>query len=214
MLVKMPNIFKPRKAIFLAFLLPLLLNASSFVLKNDNLKPEALELIDKMGNELLSKTAINAYVISTNEAFSVGFNLVEYSQTFEKKMNKPYVLYIFAPNALITKKHEITGRVGIIPSSEEISKLYDYSDVRDAGLDIITVKDKNSLEDKQNIGVIQAYSELADNIADAKDVEMTTTIPNDTRTLISILRVIVVLGLILVTWIYLIRPIVMRSKND
>ena len=214
MLVKMPNIFKPRKAILLAFLLPLLLNASSFVLKNDNLKPEAIELIDKMGNELLSKTAINAYVISTNEAFSVGFNLVEYSQTFEKKMNKPYVLYIFAPNALITKKHEITGRVGIIPSSEEISKLYDYSDVRDAGLDIITVKDKNSLEDKQNIGVIQAYSELADNIADAKDVEMTTTIPNDTRTLISILRFIVVLGLILVTWIYLIRPIVMRSKND
>lgn len=210
----MPSIFKPRKAILLAFLLPLLLNASSFVLKNDNLKPEALELIDKMGNELLSKTAINAYVISTNEAFSVGFNLVEYSQTFEKKMNKPYVLYIFAPNALITKKHEITGRVGIIPSSEEISKLYDYSDVRDAGLDIITVKDKNSLEDKQNIGVIQAYSELADNIADAKDVEMTTTIPNDTRTLISILRFIVVLGLILVTWIYLIRPIVMRSKND
>lgn len=210
----MPSIFKPRKAILLAFLLPLLLNASSFVLKNDNLKPEAIELIDKMGNELLSKTAINAYVISTNEAFSVGFNLVEYSQTFEKKMNKPYVLYIFAPNALITKKHEITGRVGIIPSSEEISKLYDYSDVRDAGLDIITVKDKNSLEDKQNIGVIQAYSELADNIADAKDVEMTTTIPNDTRTLISILRFIVVLGLILVTWIYLIRPIVMRSKND
>lgn len=214
MLVKMPSIFKPRKAILLAFLLPLLLNASSFVLKNDNLKPEALELIDKMGNELLSKTAINAYVISTNEAFSVGFNLVEYSQTFEKKMNKPYVLYIFAPNALITKKHEITGRVGIIPSSEEISKLYDYSDVRDAGLDVITVKDKNSLEDKQNIGVIQAYSELADNIADAKDIEMTTTIPNDTRTLISILRFIVILGLILVTWIYLIRPIVMRSKND
>lgn len=214
MLVKMPSIFKPRKAILLAFLLPLLLNASSFVLKNDNLKPEALELIDKMGNELLSKTAINAYVISTNEAFPVGFNLVEYSRTFEKKKNKPYVLYIFAPNALITEKSEITGRVGIIPSSEEISKLYDYSDVRDAGLDIITVKDKNSLEDKQNIGVIQAYSELADNIADAKDVEMTTTIPNDTRTLISILRVIVVLGLILVTWIYLIRPIVMRSKND
>jgi len=214
MLVKMPSIFKPRKAILLAFLLPLLLNASSFILKNDNLKPEAIELIDKIGNELLSKTAINAYVISTNESFSVGFNLIEYSKTFEKKMNKPYVLYIFAPNALITKKSDITGRVGIIPSSKEISKLYNYSDVRDAGVDVITVKDKNSLEDKQNIGVIQAYSELADNIADAKNVKMTTTIPNDTRTFISILKFIVVLGLILVTWIYFIRPIVMRSKND
>ena len=214
MLVKMPSIFKSRKAILLAFLLPLLLNASSFVLKNDNLKPEAIELIDKMGNELLTKTTINAYVITTNEAFPVGFNLVKYSQTFNKKMKQPYVLYIFAPNALITPTNESTGRIGIIPSSKDVAELYDYSDVRDAGLDIITVKDKNTLEDKQNIGVVQAYSELADNIADAKDVEMTTTIPNDTRTLISILRFIVVFGLILVTWIYFIRPIVMRKKND
>ena len=214
MLVKMPSIFKSRKAIFLAFLLPLLLNASSFVLKNDHLKPEAIELIDKMGNELLTKTTINAYIITTNEAFPVGFNLVKYSQTFNKKMKQPYVLYIFAPNALITPTNESTGRIGIIPSSKDVAELYDYSDVRDAGLDIITVKDKNTLEDKQNIGVVQAYSELADNIADTKDVEMTTTIPNDTRTLISILRFIIVSGLILLTWIYFIRPIVMRKKND
>jgi hypothetical protein len=210
----MLSIFNPRKAIFLAFLLPLLLNASSFVLKNDNLKTEAIELIDKMGNELLTKTTINAYVITTNEAFPVGFNLVEYSQQFNDKMNKPNVLYIFAPNAAITEKSKTTGRIGIIPSSEKVSALYDYSDVRDAGLDIITVKDKNTLEDKQNIGVVQAYSELADNIADAKDVELETTIPNDTRTLISILRIIVVFGLLLVTWIYVIRPLVMRKPND
>ena len=210
----MHSIFKPRKAILLAFLLPLLLNASPFVLKNDNLKPEAIELIDKMGNELLEKTTVNAYVISTNEAFSIGFNLVEYSQKFNNKMTKPYVLYIFSPNALITEKSEITGRIGIIPSSEDISKLYDYSDVRDAGLDVITVKDKNSIEDKQNIGVVQAYSELCDNIADAKEIELTTTIPNDTRTIISILEVILLFGLLLVTWIYIIRPIVMRKKND
>jgi len=207
-------IFKPRKAILLAFLLPLLLNASSFVLKNDNIKPKVVELIDKMGNELLAKTKVSAYVLTTNEAFPIGFNLVAYSKTFEAKMAKPYVLYIFAPNALITEKSEITGRVGIIPSSADIAKLYDYSDVRDAGLNVITVKDKNSIEDKQNIGVLQAYSELADNIADAKGLELTTTIPNDTRTVISVLRIILGIGLILVIWVYLIRPLVMRKKND
>ncbi len=210
----MHSIFKSRKAILLAFLLPLLLNASPFVLKEDTLKPEAIELIDKMGNELHTKTKVSAYVLTTNEAFPLRFNLVQYAKEYEDKMNKPYVLYIFAPNALITEKSEITGRVGIIPSSKEIAELYDYSDVRDAGLNIITVKDKNTIEDKQNIGVVQAYSELADNIADAKDVELETTIPNDTRTLISILRYIVILGLLLVTWIYVIRPIVMRKKND
>ncbi|CAA6802833.1 MAG: Unknown protein [uncultured Sulfurovum sp.] len=208
----MLGIFKSRKAILLAFLLPLLLNASSFVLKDDTLKPEAIELIDKMGNELLTKTMINAYVVTTNEAFPVGFNLVQHSEIYHPKMTAPYVLYIFAPNALITEKSESTGRVGIIPSAEEVTELYDYSDVRDAGLNVITVKDKNTKEDKENIGVVQAYSELADNIADAKNVEMETTIPNDTRMIISVLRVILVIGLILVTWIYVVRPIFMRKK--
>jgi hypothetical protein len=157
---------------------------------------------------------INAYVLTTNEAFPIGFNLVQHVEKYENKMSKPYVLYIFAPNALITEKSEITGRVGIIPSSDDVAALYDYSEVRDAGLDVITVKDKNTKEDKENIGVVQAYSELADNIADAKDVEMENTIPNDTKILISILRIIVLIGLVFVTWIYLIRPIVMRKKYN
>ena len=210
----MLSIFKSRKAIFLAFLLPLFLNASTFVLKDDTLKPEAIELIDKIGNELLNKTNIHAYVLTTNEAFPIGFNLVQHVKKYESKMTIPYVLYIFAPNALITEKSEITGRVGIIPSSDDVTKLYDYANVRDAGLNVITVKDKNTKEDKENIGVVQAYSELADNIADTKDVEMEHTIPNDTRTLISILRIIVLIGLVFVTWIYLIRPIVMKKKYN
>ncbi len=210
----MLDLFKPRKAILLAFLLPLLLNASPFVLKDDTLKPQAIELIDKMGNELLSKTGVNAYVLTTNEAFPLRFNLVEYAKKYEAQMNAPYVLYIFAPKALITQKSEITGRVGIIPSSDELKKLYDYSAIRDAGLDVITVKDKNSIEDKQNIGVVQAYSELADNIANAKDIELSTTFPNDTQNVITFLEVIVGTGLLLVTWIYLIRPIVMRRRDD
>jgi len=207
----MLSILKSRKAILLAFLLPLLLNASH-ILKKDTLSPKAIELIDKMGNELATKTAINAYVLTTNEAFPIGFNLVEYSKQYAKQMTKPYVLYIFAPNAKITEKSKITGRVGIVPSSGEIRKLYDYDAVRTAGLDVITVKDKNSIEDKQNIGVVQAYSELADNIAEAKGTELTTTIPNDTRTFISIFKVILYIGLALVVWIYLVRPLVMRKK--
>jgi ATP-dependent Zn protease len=204
-----------RKAIILAFLLPLLLNASSsFVLKDDSLKPEATEIIDKIGNELFTKAKVNAYVLATNEAFPIGFNLVEYSQKFTDKMEVPFVLYIFAPNALITQKSKSTGRVGLISSSDDIKTLYDYDDVRDAGLDIIAVKDKNSISDKHNIGVVQAYSELADQIAEAKNIKMSTTIPNDTRWLISIIRIILLIGLALVTWIYLIRPIMNKRKRS
>ena len=196
----------------LALLLPLLLNATH-ILKDDILNPEASKLIEEMADELFSKTGIHEYLVATNENFPERFNLVAYSKKHEANLSKPYVLMIFAPNAVITVKSGETGRVAVIPSSKEIAALYDKSDVMDATIDVIAAKDKNTKEDKYNIGVVQGFSELADQIASSKNVEMTTTIPNDTRYIIMVLQVIVIIGAILVFWIFLVRPIFMRIKN-
>ncbi len=196
----------------LALLLPLLLNATH-ILKDDILKPEASKLIEQMADELLSKTAINGYVVATNENFPEKFNLVAYSKKYEANLSKPYVMLIFAPNAVITAKSRTKGRVALIPSSKELALLYDKSDVMDATIDIIATKDKNSIEDKYNIGVVQGFSELADQIADSKNVEMTTTLPNETRYIITVLKVIVIIGALLVFWMFIFRPIFMRMKN-
>ncbi len=196
----------------LALLLPLLLNATH-ILKNDLLNPEASKLIEEMGNELFEKTAINGYVVATNENFSEKFNLVTYSKKYEDNMSKPYVMLIFAPNAIITAKSETTGRVALIPSSKELAKLYDKSDVMDATIDVVAVQDKNTKEDKYNIGIVQGFSELADQIASSKNIEMTTTLPNETKIIISVLRVIVMIGALLVFWMFMFRPLYMRIKN-
>ena len=200
------------RATLLALALPLLLNATH-ILKDDILKIEASQLINEMGDELFSKTGINGYVIATNEHFPVGFNLVEYSKKYEERMSKPYVLFIFAPQASITEEIEMKGRVGLIPSSDDLRSLYDYNAVRDAAVDIVSTKDKNTDEDKHNIGVIQAYSELADDIAESKGIELTKTIPNETRYMVWGLSVFVYIGSILVLWLFAIRPIYMRIKN-
>jgi len=192
---------------------PLLLNATQ-LLKNDLLKIEAVELIDKMGEELYAKTAVNAYVIATNEHFSEGFNLVEYSKQYEAKLSKPYVLFIFAPYATITKKADMRGRVGIIPSSDVIRALYDYDAVRDAGIDIVAIKDSNTDEDKFNIGTLQAYSVLADNIAASKGVKLENTIPDEMGTMVSILRLLVYTGTAILFWIFVLRPYWMRKKHE
>ncbi len=196
----------------LALLLPLLLNATH-ILKNDLLNPEASKLIEEMGNELISKTGINGYVVATNENFIEKFNLVEYSKKYEANVSKPYVILIFAPNAVITAKAETTGRVALITSSKELAKLYDKSDVMDATIDVVAVQDKNTKEDKYNIGIVQGFSELADQIASSKNVEMTTTLPNETKIIITVLRVIVIIGALLVFWMFFFRPIYMRIKN-
>lgn len=200
------------RATLLAFALPLLLNATH-ILKDDILKSEVSKLINTMGDELVEKTGINAYVIATNEQFPVGYNLVEYSKKYESSMSKPYVLFIMAPRALISEKTDVTGRVGFIPSSDKVKSLYDYNRVRDAALDVVTVKDSNTDEDKHNIGVLQGFSELSDNIAEAKSVEMTTTIPNETRYMVWVLRIIIYIGSFLVLWLFVLRPLYTRIKN-
>ena len=196
----------------LAFLFPLLLHAT-YTLRNDLLKLEAVQLIEEMGKELQTKTGVNAYVIATNEHFPEKFNLVEYVKQYETNISKPYVLYVFAPYATITEISQARGRVGIIPSSNDIRRLYNYDDVRDAGIDIIALKDSNTIEDKYNVGVLQAYSELADNIAKSKGLKLEKTIPNEMGMIVNILRVFVYSGTLILLWLFVFRPLWMRIKN-
>ena len=200
------------RATLLALIFPHLLNATH-ILKNDLLKLEAVQLIEDMGVELQEKTGVNAYLIATNEHFPERFNLIEYSKEYEENLSKPYVVFIFAPFATITKKSETRGRVGIIPSSGAVRALYDYEDVRDAGINIVATKDSNTPEDKFNIAILQSYSELADNIAASIGIKLERTIPDEMGTMVNILRVLVYLGTLILLWIFVFRPLWIRRKN-
>jgi len=200
------------RATLLALFLPLLLNATH-ILKNDLLKIEAVQLIESMGTELHDKTGVNAYLIATNEHFPERYNLVAHSKQYEEKLSKPYVLFIFAPYATITKKSEARGRIGIIPSSDTVKAMYDYDQVRDAGINIVAIKDSNTQEDKYNIGILQAYSELADNIAASKDVTLENTIPDEMGTMVMILRILIYTGTAMLLWLFILRPFYMRMKH-
>lgn len=196
----------------LTAVLPLLLNAS-YILRNDLLKIEAEQLINEMGEELQRKTGVYAYVIATNEHFQERYNLVEYAKQYEVRMSKPYVLFIFAPYATITEKSGARGRVGIIPSSDSVKSLYNYDDVRDAGIDIVAIKDSNTEEDKFNIGILQSYSELADGIASSKGLKLEKTIPDEMGVMVTVLRVLVYTGALILLWIFVFRSLWRRMRN-
>ena len=199
------------RATLLAFILPLLLHADH-ILRNDLLKLQAAKLINEMGDELEAKTGVHAYVIATNEHFPERFNLVTYSKKYEGSMSKPYVVLVFAPFATITEKSGERGRIGIIPSSKDVREMYNRSDVVDAGVDIVAMKDSNKFEDKVNIGVVQAYSELADQIAASKGVKLTKTIPNEMKPMVTVLKVIIYTGSLILLWIFILRPLYTRIR--
>ena len=195
----------------LALLLPLLLNATS-ILKNDILNEPASKYIEQMGSELFEKTGVHAYIVATNEHFPERFNLVAYSRKYEVNVSKPYVMLIFAPNALITEKSKRKGRVAIIPSSEEVASMYDKSDVMDATIDVIATVDKNKIEDKHAIGVVQGFSELSDQIANAKGTELSSTI-KEARQGIWVVQTIVLIGTLIVLWMFILKPLYVRMKH-
>jgi len=203
-------------AILALCLLPLLLNASQLsthLVKNDLVNLEASKLIDTMGQELEEKTGLHAYIIATNEHFPERFNLVEYSKQYEAKLNKPYVLFIFAPYATIIAKATERGRIGIIPSSKDVRKMYDYDKVRDAAIKVVALKDSNTDEAKFNVGIVQAYSELADELAQAKGIKLTNVIPNEMGFMLTILRILVYTGALIVLWVFILRPIWLKIKS-
>ena len=195
----------------LALLLPLLLNATS-ILKNDILNDAASKYIEQMGKELVAKTGVHGYVVATNEHFPPRFNLVAYSKKYEANASKPYVMLIFAPFAKITEKSSQRGRVAVVPSSEKVASMYDKADIMDATIDVIASVDKNKIEDKYAIGVVQGFSEMADQIAHAKGVTLDSTI-KETRQGIWFVQAIVLFGAAIVLWMFILRPLYIRMRH-
>jgi hypothetical protein len=195
----------------LALFLPLLLNAN-YILKNNLLNPAAENYVEKIAEELHDKTGVNGYLVATNEHFPERFNLVAYSKKFEDNMSKPYVLFLFAPFALITEKSQQRGRVAIIPSSREVATMLNKGDIMDATIDVIAGMDQNKIEDKHAIGVVQGFSEMADQIAKAKGVTLKNTI-KETRQGLWVIKVMVLFGSAIVFWLFLIRPLYIRIRN-
>ena len=190
-------------------LLVLVFSSSLFaspIIKDELLKPKAKERIIVMADELKQKTGISGYLIATNDALPRGTSMVDYAKKFEVNLNKPYIIFIFAPH---------NQRIGIIPSSPELSNLYNETDVKDVAIDVVRDEyDGNSIEDKYNVAVVQAFSELADEVAKAKGVQLTTTIPNETQWIVNFLRVFIYAGAIAVFWVFIGRPILRRMKSE
>jgi len=189
------------------------LSVSSHFLLNDYLvTPRATVVLDKMSNELTEKTGISAYVIATTDKLKEGTNLYNYVKPYERNASKPYVIMIFAPNAIITKNISQTGRLGLIPSSEKIKATYDSDDVLHYFNAFIGSKDSNSLQSKYDVAVLQAYSELSDQLAASKDVVLETTFKEKSKWILQTFLWIVRVGAILLIWIYFGRPLYRRIR--
>jgi len=177
---------------------------SNFLINDHIISPKASSLIEKIGQEAREKTSINLYVVATTSQVGKGVNLYEYIKRYSSSLSKPYIVIFFAPT---------TKRIGILTSDQKLKSYFDRDDVLDYAIKIIETPDKNSLQSKYDVGIVQAYSELADEVASKKGIKLNSTIKNETNWLLKIVTWMVYLGAILVFWVYFFRPLFRRIFN-
>jgi len=179
------------------------LNAK-FLLNDHLVSPKASDVIEKMGSELSSKTAINAYLITTNDKIKRGVSVYDYIKRYKDSLSEPYVGIVFAPNSM---------RIHIVASDKKLLESIDKGKVLDFAIKVIASKDSNSLQSKFDVGLVQAYSELADEIANSKGIKLESTIKSGGGWVLKIVNTLIIVGSLIVIWIYFIAPIFRKKRK-
>ncbi len=182
-------------------------------LKNDYLiTPKAANVIEYISKELTDKTAIHEYAIATTDRLKEGTSLYDYIGTYEGNLSKPYAILIFAPNAVIKNGIDAKGRVGVLVSSKDMKSIYNSRKVLDNFGEFIGSKDSNSLQSKYDVAMVQAFAELADELAASKKVILKSTPKAKSHWVISLVTWLVRLGVVILIWIYFAIPIYRRIR--
>jgi hypothetical protein len=195
---------KKARFFLLLLLLSLFLNAK-FLFNDHLISPKAADYIEKMGSELFQKTAINAYLITSHDTLQRGVSVNEFLQRYESNLSKPYVAIVFLPNS---------KRIHVVASSKELLNALDKDKILDYAIKIIASKDSNSLQSKYDVGLVQAYSELADEVAAFKGVTLESTIKEEGKWFINFLNIIILIGSLIVIWIFFVSPILHKRLQS
>lgn len=188
------------RARFALLVLLLLLNTlqAKFLFNDHLISPLAAEQIEKMGSELLQKCGINAYMVTTHEQLKRGVSVYDFLKRYDSNISKPYVGIVFAPNS---------KRIHIVSSSKELKSKLDEGTILDFAIKVVAGVDTNSLQSKYDLGVVQAYSELCDQIAQTKGVKLESTIKSGGSWVLKIVNTLIIIGSLIVIWVYFIAPI-------
>ena len=179
------------------------LNAK-FLINDHLVSPKPSEYIEKIGNELSSKTDINAYLITTNDKIKRGVSVYDYIKRYKESLSEPYVGIVFAPNSM---------RIHIVASDKKLLESIDKGKVLDFAIKIIASKDSNSKQSKFDVGLVQSYSELADEIANSKGIKLDSTIKSGGGWVLKIVNTLIIVGSLIVIWIYFIAPIFRKKRK-
>ena len=175
-------------AIFFLSFLPAL--AKDFVLLNENniLNEKVVNKINKIGNELYSKSGITL-AVAIGDQISFDELLKE-----QNKLRDPYVLLILSKKS---HKIDIVGSKDALSFFNREKVLSPYPSVGT----ILPIISSNKGKDVYNASILNGYADISDQIANFLNIKLENSIGNANKDTLNILR-IVIYGFLCISVIY------------
>ncbi|BCD62938.1 hypothetical protein NitYY0826_C1826 [Nitratiruptor sp. YY08-26] len=172
--------------------------AENFIILNENILPKkTIEKINAIGNELYQKTGVGVYVAVVKKMPTK--KIVDFERELSKKLPKTYVLLTLS----VSDK-----KVDII-SSQDLQKSFDKEEIlsplpwKGSIIPLLTAHFKNQ-NAAIEAAILNGYSEIAEQIAKHKNVNLKEAIGNTNRNIYYWLRILFysIMALIVLNFIY------------
>ncbi len=198
-------------ALLLFFISPIQASKIDFVLSSDGLiDPRAIEKINQIGSEVQTKTGTKIYVFAKNN-YNISNNLTmeeklkmtkEYESNILKTLSGSYVLLSIS----VEQTH-----VNLF-TSPDLKETIDKNEVlNDYVIPLLASKDKNQIYAKVSAALFNGYAQIADEVAQSKNITLETGIESSGKTFGTIWKVF--MYFVIVTGIAAYTVAVLRAKK-
>jgi hypothetical protein len=191
-------------------------NTINFILNDGGLiDKRAFTKINEIGNEAKTKLNVNIYLdVKGNNGIDTTLSMkekIKLMKTKEKELikdlQKPFVILAIS----------LDQKYSNILFSDEFKSIVDKNDILDGYvIPLLAAKDKNLLQSKVSASALNGYAQIADVLADNKNIKLNSSIGSEGKTTGTIWKVfmytVVLIGIIAYFFIIL-REKKYKAKN-
>jgi hypothetical protein len=186
------GLFKIRAVFKTALILSIFISSSliaGFIVDTDlKINDKTKAKMKEMGDELFSKTGISTAIVAKNSLNKSRF--LELKSSYLKELKAPYVLWMFAKNYRDEDSNR-TGKLNVLLSSDDLKGKFDESSMFSpfGGSFTKLIVIQKSKSDPTGAAFLNGYADLTDMLASSYGIKLDSSIGNETKTTMDIIRV-------------------------
>ncbi len=173
---------------------------SKFLFEGDKLINDAtLNKIKQMGDELYEKTGVTTVLVIKKHLTKKEF--LEIKNRYLKELKAPYVLWIFSKTYMDRDEIGINQMFNSKDLDDKFDKESLFSPFRGSFTKLIVIKKSKS--DPTSAAFLNGYADLTDMLAKSYGVKLNSSIGDESRSFMYILRILFYLSLLYFAWLFI-----------